>query len=297
MRASATPEDRVEPVTAPVDILGESPLWSPSEAALYWVDIRAPALRRHDPRSGESSHQRLPDLCGGVALRGDERLLLALRVGVWSFDRASKALAKLVVPEAESLGNRLNDTKCDRRGRLWTGSMRDFGAATTGSLYRVDPDLSCTRMLTHVTVPNALAWSPDDRTMYFADTPDGRLRAYDFDPDEGRLGPMRVVVERGVLPGAPDGATVDAEGCVWNARYNGGCVARITPDGRVDRVVRVPASRVTACAFGGADLRTLFITTARQQLTPAELAAQPHAGAVFAVRVDVGGLPEPCFAA
>lgn len=297
MRASATPEDRVEPVTAPVDILGESPLWSPSEAALYWVDIRAPALRRHDPRSGESSHQRLPDLCGGVALRDDERLLLALRVGVWSFDRASKALAKLVVPEAESLGNRLNDTKCDRRGRLWTGSMRDFGAAATGSLYRVDPDLSCTRMLTHVTVPNALAWSPDDRTMYFADTPDGRLRAYDFDPDEGRLGPMRVVVERGVLPGAPDGATVDAEGCVWNARYNGGCVARITPDGRVDRVVRVPASRVTACAFGGADLRTLFITTARQQLTPAELAAQPHAGAVFAVRVDVGGLPEPCFAA
>jgi sugar lactone lactonase YvrE len=296
MGATATSEERAEPVTAPVDILGESPLWSPGEGVLYWVDIRAPALRRYDPRSGESSEQRLPDLCGGVALRGNERLLLAMRVGVWSFDRASKALAELVVPEAEALGNRLNDTKCDRRGRLWTGSMRDFGAATTGSLYRVDPDLSCTRMLAGVTVPNALAWSPDDRTMYFADTPDGRLRAYAYDADDGRLGAMRVLVDAGVLPGRPDGATVDAEGCVWNARYNGGCVARITPDGRVDRVIRVPASRVTACAFGGADLRTLFITTARQKLTPAELAAQPHVGAVFAVRVDVGGLPEPCFA-
>jgi len=145
-------------------------------------------------------------------------------------------------------------------------------------------------------VPNALAWSPDDRTLYFADTTDGRLRAYAFDPDEGTLGAMRVLVERDILPGRPDGAAIDADGCLWSARYEGGCVARITPDGRIDRVIAIPATRVTACTLGGADLRTLYVTTARQKLSQAELAAQPHAGALFALRVSAPGLPEARFA-
>jgi sugar lactone lactonase YvrE len=128
--------------------------------------------------------------------------------------------------------------------------------------------------------------------MYFADTTDGRLRAYTFDRGAGDLGSMRVLVDDNVLPGAPDGATVDAEGCIWSARYRGGCVARITPDGRIDRIVALPVSQVTSCAFGDGDLRTLYCTTARQRLTDAELAQQPDAGALFAVRLDAGGLPE-----
>jgi sugar lactone lactonase YvrE len=288
---------RVERVTDNLDMLGESAIWCSRDAVFYWIDVRAPALHRLDPLTGAPAHWPLPDLCGAVALSQDHRLVLAMRTGVFMFDPAANALELLVAPEPESMGNRLNDSKCDRRGRLWTGSMRDFGAATTGSLYRIDTDLDCVRMLPDITVPNALSWSPDDRTLYFADTPDGRIRAYEFDAGEGRLGSMRVLVDSGALPGKPDGATVDADGCVWNARYEGGCVARITPEGRIDRIIEVPASRVTSCAFGGADLRTLFITTARQKLTREELVAQPLAGSLFAVRLDVGGLAEPRFGA
>jgi sugar lactone lactonase YvrE len=276
------------------DTLGESPMWCPRERVLYWVDIRAPALRRYDPASGAVAQWRLPDLCGAVVLAASG-VLLAMRTGVFAFDPVSSNLQPLVSPEPESLGNRLNDSKCDRRGRLWTGTMRDYGLATTGSLYCITPDLACARVLPDITVPNALSWSPDDRIMYFADTRDGRIRAYDFDAEQGRLGAMRILVEDDVLPGKPDGATVDADGCVWSARHLGGCVARITPQGRVDRIIDMPATQVTACAFGGDDLRTLFVTTARQRLTPENLEQQPLAGALFSVRLDVGGLPEPRF--
>jgi len=283
-----------EAVTEALDILGESPVWR--DDTLHWVDIRTPALCRLDAVTGKVRRFRLPDLCGGVALTNDPRLVLALRTGLAVFDPATQQVASLLQPEPASLDNRLNESRCDRRGRLWCGSMRDFGAATTGSLYRITSDLRCERVMTDITVPNAFCWSPDDRTMYFADTPDGRLRAYAFDPDEGRLGAMRVLLDAGVVPGRPDGAAVDADGCVWSARYEGGCVARITPAGRVDRVVSIPATRVTACTFGGSDLRTLYVTTARQRLTPEELAAQPLAGAVFALRVSTPGLREPRFA-
>jgi len=285
-----------EAVTEPVDILGESPVWCEHEQALFWVDIRAPAVCRLDSHTGAVQRFPLPDLCGGVALGKDTRLVLALRTGLVAFERKTGQMSALLRPEPEALGNRLNESRCDRRGRLWVGTMRDYGAATTGALYRVAPDLRCDRVLHDITVPNAFCWSPDDRTMYFADTRDGRLRAYAFDPDEGRLGAMRVLVDAGALPGRPDGAAVDAEGCVWSARYEGSAVARVAPDGRIDRVLSVPATRVTACTFGGPDLRTLYVTTARQKLSADELAAQPLAGAVFALRVATPGLPEPRFA-
>jgi sugar lactone lactonase YvrE len=263
---------------------------------LYWVDIRAPALRRLDPRTEQVTSWTLNDLCGAVILSGDRRLLLAMRLGVFTFDPVDETLQPFVAPEREALNNRLNYSKCDRGGRLWIGTMRDYGLARTGALYRIGADRSCTRMLSDITVPNALSWSPDNRRMYFADTPDdGQIRAYEFDPGEGRLGDCKIISSAN-LPGRPDGATVDSEGCLWNARYQGSCVARITPEGKVDRIIELPASQITSCALGGPDLRTLYITTARQKLKPAELDSQPLAGALFAVRVDVAGLPEPRFA-
>jgi sugar lactone lactonase YvrE len=277
-----------------LDVLGESAIWCDASQRLLWVDIRAPALRRLDPASGDVQSWAMPDLCGAVMLTHDRRLVLSLRTGLFTFDPRTQAFAPLVAPEPAALDNRLNESKCDRQGRLWVGTMGDYGLATTGSLYRIDRNLACTRVLRDITVPNAICWSPDDRTMYFADTHDGRLRAYAFDAGSGTLGSMRVLEARG-LPGRPDGATVDAEGCLWNARYDGSAVARITPDGRVDRIVAVPASRVTSCALGGPGLKTLYITTARQKLSPAELAAQPEAGGLFAVDVDVGGIAEPRF--
>lgn len=283
----------IDVVSTETDILGESPVWSVRERALWWVDIRAPALRRLDPVTGAVRSFPLPDLCGGVALSGPGRLVLSMRTGLAAFDPAHGILTPLLELEPPELDNRLNDTKCDRQGRLWVGTMRDYGAARTGSLYRVGADLVPERILSPVTVPNALCWSPDDRTLYFADTPEGTIRAYAFDADSGRIGAMRLLLEGEA--GKPDGATVDAEGCVWNARYGGGAVLRLTPDGRVDRRIEIPASQVTACAFGGPGLRTLFVTTARQRLTPEQLQRQPLAGSLFAVDAGVQGLPEPDF--
>jgi sugar lactone lactonase YvrE len=284
----------VERATETLDILGESAIWCGIDNVLYWVDIRAPALRRLDPRTGQVKSWNMNDLCGAVILSTDRRLLLAMRLGLFAYDPVDETLQPFAAPEPQSLNNRLNDSKCDRGGRIWTGTMRDFGLAPTGSLYRIGVDASCTRMLGDITVPNALSWSPDNRQMYFADTPDGQIRAYEFDADDGQLGAMKIV-ESGNLPGRPDGATVDSEGCIWSARYQGSCVARITPAGKADRIVELPASQITSCTLGGPDLRTLYITTARQKLTPAELDSQPLAGGLFAVRVDVGGLPEPRF--
>jgi sugar lactone lactonase YvrE len=282
-------------VAATSDLLGESPLWCPEQGTLFWVDIRAPALRRLEPASGQIRSFVLPELCGAVSFSSPGRVVLSLSSGLYLFDLSTEALSPLVAPEPAERGNRLNDTKADRRGRLWVGTMRDYGAATTGALYRVGPDLVCTATIAPVTVPNAISWSPDDRVMYFADTGDGRIRAYDFDVERGTLGRMRILVEAGLIPGKPDGATVDAEGCVWNARFGGGAVVRITPEGALDRTIPIPVSFVTSCAFGGTDLTTLYVTTARQKLTPAELNAQPYAGAVFAVDAGVRGLPEPRF--
>jgi sugar lactone lactonase YvrE len=285
---------RVERIGTSADIVGESPVWCGETQRLWWIDIRAPALRRLDPSTGALESFAMPDLCGAVMLTQDRRVLVSLRTGVFAFDPRTSTLAPLIAPEPPSLDNRLNESKCDRQGRLWVSTMRDFGLATTGALYRIDAHLACTRMLDGITVPNAIAWSPDDRTMYFADTRDGRLRAYDFDAASGTLGAMRVLNEQGIA-GRPDGAAVDADGGVWSARYGGGAVARILPDGRIDRIVELPATQVTSCTFGGPDLRTLFITTARQKLTPDELAAQPQAGGLFAVDAGVAGLPEPRF--
>jgi sugar lactone lactonase YvrE len=287
--------NKVEVAVASQDILGESPIWCPDTESLFWVDIRAPALCRFHPASGVVRSWPMPELCGGVTRSHPGQMVLSLQSGLFAFDLADAALTPLVALEPASAGNRLNDTKCDRRGRLWVGTMRDYGAAVTGSLYRVDPDLTCTRMLSPIGVPNALCWSPDDRTMYFADTREGRLRAYVYDPDAGTIGAERTLVGAGALPGRPDGATVDADGCIWNARYEGGCVVRITPEGRIDRTIALPAENVTACAFGGPDLRTLFVTTARQRLDADALARQPLAGSVFAIDVGVLGMLEPRF--
>jgi sugar lactone lactonase YvrE len=288
--------DRVECVLACANELGEAPIWCDRELALYWVDVRAPALHRYDPVSGRADRWALPDLAGSFAVRERGGMLLALRSGFHAFDPRTGAVQPLLDPEADQPDNRFNDGKCDRRGRFWAGTMRDVVRVPAGALYRLDPDLTCHRMLTGIVVPNSLAWSPDDRVMYFADTADARILAYPYDPDAGRLGTPRVLGEPGSSPGKPDGSTVDEAGCLWNARYGGGCVARYTPDGRLDRLVELPVTQVTSCAFGGRALDTLFITTATQRMTPEARAREPLAGGLFAVDVGVKGLPEPRFA-
>jgi sugar lactone lactonase YvrE len=272
------------------DTLGESAVWSVREQALYWVDIRGPALHRFEPARGAHRRWQLPELCGGVTLTAAV-VMLALRHELALFELESGDLTRWCEVEPASFGNRLNEMRCDRAGRLWVGSMRDFAAATTGSLYRVS-GREVASVLTDITVPNSLGWSPDGRTMYFADTAEGSLRTYDHDPRDGTIGAMRILVAAGALPGRPDGCAVDAEGHVWTTRVGAGLVVRVAPDGQVSDEVPLPTAQPTSCALGGSDLRTLFVTTARQRLDEKALRAQPAAGHLFAVTVDVPGIAE-----
>lgn len=280
--------------TTSVDILGESPVWSAHDQLLYWVDIRAPALCRLDP-AGVVTRWPMPDLAGAVVLRESGGLIVGLRSSIYSFDPLSESLTLLLAVEEGHAENRINDTRCDRQGRIWFTTMWDFGLRRTGSLYRLDPDLVCERILNGLTVPNAVAFSPANDRVYIADTPIGTIDMLAIDPRTGEISPRTTCVAAGLAPGRPDGATVDCEGFIWNARYGGGSLARFAPDGRLDRIVPLPVKNPTACVFGGRDLDTLFVTTARQGLDETELDSQPMAGAVLAFKPGVKGLREPAF--
>ena len=282
-------------VTTEPDSLGESPVWSVREQALYWIDVRAPALRRLDPADGTIEAWALSEVVGSVMLRGSGGVILALRSGLHAFDPDADAAPAMLVPFDEGHeGNRLNDAKVDRGGRIWCSTMWDFGGRTTGSLYRVDHDLAVTRVRSDITIPNALGFSPDGATVHFADTPTRLLEAADLDAD-GMPGPWRTLDDGAGVPGNPDGASVDAQGGVWNARYGGSAIARFHPDGRLDRVIDLPVSQPSACAFGGTDLATLYVTTSRQGLSDADLAREPLAGHLLALRPGATGLAEPMF--
>lgn len=277
--------------------LAEGPIWCPRERALYWVDIRKPAVHRYDPATRGVAAWPMPDLVGSLAVCERGGVLVALRGRLARFDPASGHLESLVSVDAELPDNRCNDGKCDRRGRFWVGTMHNSergGAA--GALYRFDVRRGLARTVAGVEIPNSLAWSLDDRTMYFADTFHRQIYAYDYDLEQGEVGERHLFA---LLPeggGVPDGSTVDAEGFLWTAVYRGGALHRYAPDGRLDRVVTLPMSQPTSCAFGGDGLDVLYVTSAHQGMTEVALAREPYAGAIIAIHVGVKGIAEPAFA-
>ena len=277
------------------DILGECPLWDEEEQALYWVDIRLPGLRRFDHASGLVETRLMPGLVGALALGGPGRKLVALAEEVALYDWAGDELQTVAELPVREPGHRFNDGRCDRQGRFWVGTMHNLTRAPEGVLYRLDRDGTLAAVMGGICIPNSLAWSPDGRTMYFADSLHYGISSYDFDPGTGAMGVARPFAAT-TPPGFPDGSTVDAEGFLWNAEFNAARVVRYAPDGRVDRVVPVPAPRPTSCAFGGPGLDTLFVTTASQGMAEEELAAEPLAGALLSLDVGVMGLPEPRWA-
>ena len=287
---------RVEVAVAEACTLGESPFWDEAARALWWVDIRAPAIHRWTPSTGERRSWPRPALGGSIGPRARGGMFAGLQTGFHFFDPDGGALTPIAVPEPALPKNRPNDAKCDRAGRLWCGTMEDYGAHARGTLYRLDPDLALHAVDGPFFVPNAIAFAADGRRMSFADTRLGDVLAFDYDPASGARGARRVWLAADAAPGRPDGACIDSEGCLWNARYGGGAVVRVTPDGRVDRLVELPTIQPTACCFGGARLDELYVTTAAQRLTPEQRAAQPHAGAVFVLRPGVTGLPDTPFA-
>jgi sugar lactone lactonase YvrE len=284
----------------PPSLLGESPLWHPAEQVLYWCDIPGRALNRFDPRSG--GHRRWPFdsevACCAPLLEGG--LLLALRSGLACFDLQSGRLRELrgtcpYDPRVE----RFNDGKADAQGRLWVGTIYEPRDAPKAALYRWG-DGQMSKVADRITTSNGLAWSPDARTMYWADTKAHTVYAFDFERAGGALSNRRVFVQfppkvdgQGLAGygGRPDGAAVDCEGHYWVAMFEGARVLRIAPDGTVSRELALPVRCPTMPCFGDADLKTLYITTARENRPPEELAREPLAGCVLQMRVEVPGLP------
>lgn len=276
--------------------LGESPFWCPREQVLLWVDIEQKSLQRFEPHTKAVQSWRLPERIGSFALRERGGAVLALASGFAFFDFATGAVERLAAPEKNNVRNRFNDGKCDRSGRFWAGTMDDRLAEHTGALYRLDSELACQRMEAGIGIPNSIAWSPDDRVFYLADTMDRAIYAYDFDRATGAIANRRVFCTMQDQPGAPDGSTVDAEGFLWNAQWDGWRVVRYDPEGRIERTIELPVQKPTSCMFGGPDLSTLYVTSAIWDLKGPALAAQPWAGNVLAIDVGVRGLPEPRFA-
>jgi sugar lactone lactonase YvrE len=263
---------------------------------LYWIDVRKPALYAYSPASGTVRTYPVPEVVGSFCETSAGRVLLALKSGLYFIDPESGAVQPWFDPEPHLPNNRLNDGKCDRQGRFWVGSMNDGDRLPTGTLYSIRGNAKAAAHFSGITIPNSLAWSPDGRKMYFADTPAKRIIVYDFDVDDGVPYNPRPFVDMSDHAGRPDGATVDAQGCLWSAQVHAGLVTRYTPDGREDRVIRLPVTGVTSCAFGGDRYETLYITTATQGLSEQALKEQPLAGALFAVDVGVAGVGETPFA-
>ncbi|MFN3437023.1 MAG: SMP-30/gluconolactonase/LRE family protein [Acidovorax sp.] len=272
--------------------LGEGLLWSVREQALYWVDILSCQLHRWDPASGAQRHWLFAEEISALAERAQAPgLIVTLRRGFALFDPAVDTEPRyLHQPEPDMPGNRFNDGKCDAQGRFWAGTMDFACEAPTGALYRFDPDGRCTQHDTGFAVTNGPIWALDG-AMYFNDTVQGRTYRYDGDCAAGTVSNKVLWNQFALGDGVPDGMTTDAMGRIWIAHWGGACVTCHDPITAAELArVPVPASQVTNCAFGGADLRTLFISTARVGLSAEQLVVEPLAGGVFAVPVDGPGL-------
>ena len=284
--------------------LGEGPAWHPDESALYFVDAPGKRIHRWSPKTGEHVTFEAPEVPTAVIVRENGGLLAVLASRIDFFDQASGAFTPFLAPEAGIPANRSNDAKCDASGRLWYGTMQNNFAedmseapitGSSGWLYRIEADGRTQRMDGPFGISNTFAWSPDDRTMYFGDTLANKIYAYDFESVSGTIVNRRDFAKADG-PGFGDGSAMDADGFLWNARWDGGCVIRFAPDGSVDRVVKMPCRRVTSCCFGGDDLSTLYVTSVRYGLSALELAGEPLAGGLFAFDPGVKGLPVGRFA-
>lgn len=258
------------------DELGECPIWDERIGALWWVDIHGRAIKRYDGTNVRILP--MPEPPGSIALRREGGMVVALESGV--FLLGTEAPQLLVRPPEHEAGLRFNDGRCDRAGRFWVGTLAEPDFPPRGVLYRVEHDGTHRVFRTGIQVPNSIAWSPNGRTMYFADSPRHKIWAFDYDAERGEISGERIFASP--HPGFPDGSCVDADGCLWNAEWGARRVVRYTPAGKIDRIVEVPAEKPSCCCFGGPQLDTLYITTA------------DRAG-LFAVTPGVHGLAESRF--
>lgn len=284
--------ERVLPIEAE---LGECPLWSSAEQVLWFVDILAPAIHRFDPKSGD--HQVFPqhEEVGCIGLRREGGLVAALRSGIWFLDAQGKPQRKIADNPGEASKSRFNDGRVDPFGRFWYGSLWEPQDRNGGKLCLLDKDLQLHVVDDDVQISNGLAFSPDRRWVYHSDTPHHVIWRYSLDPVTGAIG-KREAFRRFSDGLMPDGAAVDAEGFYWSALFDGGRIVRIDPHtAEIVDEIPLPVRWPTMVAFGGEDLKTLYITSSRENRTAEELAQYPWSGSVLAVRMPVAGQPEPLF--
>jgi L-arabinonolactonase len=275
---------------------GECPAWSIEEQRLYWLDIEKSELWRYDPETGETKVWKTPERAASFAFREKGGLLVAFESCLAFWDPETGKMAKIKDFEPDLATTRTNDGRCDRQGRFIVGGIDESGKfEKISNVYRVGKDSSVHKIISGVACANSICFSPDGRVMYFADSPNREIWAYDYDPHTGDLSNQRIFTEFSDQPGMPDGSIVDSEGYLWNAQWSGHRVVRYRPDGTVERVISVPAKNVTCLAFGGKNLDVLYVTTARFLMTPEQIKSEPLSGGLFAVNVNVKGLIEPKF--
>ncbi len=283
------------PVRCAVDArnsVGESPVWCEIEQALYWVDILAPAVHRWQPASGERREWPMPDAVGSIGLREGAGLVAALRSGFHLFDMDTGGLTFLANPEPDIPTNRLNDGKVAPDGAFWAGTMDDRPEKeAVGSLYRLGTDHRVARMASGVKISNGLAWSPDGATLYHSDSRAAAIWRHAHDTATGRIGERQPFVTMQPDWGRPDGGAVDAEGCYWGCGIGAGRINRFSPDGELLAWIEMPVTHPTMPCFGGPALKTLYVTSLRENFTPAQIDATPQAGGLFEIELDVAGTP------
>jgi sugar lactone lactonase YvrE len=277
-------------------LLGESPLWHPQEKKLYWVDIEKKAIHRLDPTTQQHHTWPMPTEIGCIAMSAKDGLMGALRYGFARINLSSEEVCMLQTPITALDGVMFNDGKCDRAGRFWAGTKDILEQSNIGALYRLDASLQCKEMARGFAVSNGFAWSPDNKYFYVCNSPERMIYQYDFDLKTGSISSPIIFAKLSEDSGYPDGLTVDSEGGLWNAHWDGWCITRYLPNGKIDRIIEMPVQRPTSCCFGGPDFKTLYVTSASTRLSAEELKQNPLAGCMFAVEVGVKGLPEPMYA-
>jgi sugar lactone lactonase YvrE len=271
-------------------LLGEGPCWHEPTGELYWVDIEGEAVHIFDPGTGVDRRIGVGQMPGFVVARRSGGMVVGTQHGFQALDPATGVLTPIHDPEVGLKENRFNDGKCDSAGRLWAGTTRIAHDRADGALYCLDAGGGCHRKLGDIWISNGLAWSGDDQTMYYIDSPTQRVVAFDFDVAGGGISGQRTVIEVPEGMGTPDGMTIDEEGMLWVALWDGWRVTRWNPaDGRLLGEVEMPVARPTSCVFGGENLDELYITSASTRLPAGELAKQPLAGGLFRVRPGIRG--------
>jgi sugar lactone lactonase YvrE len=272
--------------------LGEGSIWHPKENKLYWVDIEGKSLHIYDPVTNKDKEFALGSRVGTVVPIESGGALVALQSGIHKIDTKTGKLTFISNPLPDTVNLRFNDGKCDPAGRFWIGTLAMDSRRRGAVLWRMDKDKSLHLMLDSVSISNGIVWTADRKAMYYNDTPTGTIQGFDYDDKTGEISNRRVVVRIARGGGSPDGMTIDADGNLWVALWGSGSVGKFDPrTGQLLQKIIVPAPNVSSCAFGGKNLETLYITTARAWVSEEKLKEFPLSGGLFAVKPGVRGVP------